>query len=37
MGVGQRLRLHVQPARFRTIFHAGLLALGAYLSLRAVL
>lgn len=37
MGVGQRLRLHVRPDLFRTIFHAGLLALGAYLSLRAML
>jgi uncharacterized membrane protein YfcA len=35
MGVGQRLRTRLQPERFKTIFHAGLLALGAYLSLRA--
>jgi len=36
MGVGQRLRLRVQPERFKTLFHAGLLALGGYLSLRAM-
>jgi uncharacterized membrane protein YfcA len=37
MGLGQRLRLRVEPQRFKTLFHAGLLALGAYLSLRAFL
>jgi uncharacterized membrane protein YfcA len=33
MGLGQRLRLRVHPQRFKTIFLAGLLALGAYLAL----
>jgi uncharacterized membrane protein YfcA len=35
MGLGQRLRLALDPRRFRTCFHAGLLALGGYLSVRA--
>ncbi|MBC8057139.1 MAG: sulfite exporter TauE/SafE family protein [Rhizobiales bacterium] len=37
MGAGQWLRLRVQPETFKTIFFCGLLALGAYLALRAAL
>lgn len=37
MGLGQRLRRRVEPERFKTIFLAGLLVLGGYLSLRALL
>jgi len=37
MGIGQRLRLRLHPARFKTCFLVGLLMLGATLSLRAVI
>jgi uncharacterized membrane protein YfcA len=37
MGLGQRLRLRVHPETFKTVFYCGLLALGVYLTLRAVL
>ena len=33
-GAGQRLRFARETQRFKTLFHAGLLALGAYLSWR---
>lgn len=36
MRLGQRLRQRVQPERFKTLFFAGLLALGGYLSLRSL-
>ncbi|HJW12356.1 MAG TPA: sulfite exporter TauE/SafE family protein [Albitalea sp.] len=35
MGLGQRLRRRVKAALFKRLFFSGLLALGAYLSLRA--
>ena len=34
MHLGQRLRLRVQPETFKTLFFYGLLALGAYLTIR---
>ena len=37
MGVGQWLRLRVRPETFKTIFFCGLLALGAYLTIRSAL
>ena len=37
MGLGQRLRLRLNPARFKMCFLVGLLVLGGYLSLRAVM
>ncbi len=37
MGVGQWLRLRVQPDTFKTIFFCGLLALGVYLTIRSAL
>ena len=37
MGLGQWLRLRVRPETFKTIFYCGLLALGAYLSIRNAL
>ena len=37
MGLGQWLRLRVQPEAFRRIFFCGLLALGTYLTLRSAL
>ena len=37
MSVGQRLRMRVAPATFRRAFFSGLLALGAYLAIRAAL
>ncbi len=36
MGLGQWIRLRVRPELFRKLFFAGLLLLGAYLSVRAV-
>jgi uncharacterized membrane protein YfcA len=36
MGLGQRLRLRLHPARFKVCFLAGLLLLGVYLCVRAV-
>jgi len=35
MGLGQWIRLRVQPELFKKLFFAGLLLLGAYLSVRA--
>lgn len=37
MGLGQRLRARLDAARFKTVFLAGLLVLGGYLSLRVLL
>lgn len=37
MGVGQVLRQRMSVGTFRTMFFAGLLALGAYLALEAAL
>ncbi|MEP7100747.1 MAG: TSUP family transporter, partial [Burkholderiales bacterium] len=37
MGAGQWLRLRVHPETFKTIFFCGLLALGAYLTIRSAL
>ncbi|HEX6707734.1 MAG TPA: sulfite exporter TauE/SafE family protein [Albitalea sp.] len=37
MGLGQWLRLRVRPELFRKLFFAGLLLLGAYLSLRGAM
>lgn len=37
MGLGQRLRTRLDAARFKTVFLAGLLTLGGYLSVRALL
>jgi hypothetical protein len=37
MGAGQRLRGRVRPVTFKTVFYIGLLLLGAYLAVRAVL
>ena len=37
MGAGQWLRLRVRPETFKTIFFCGLLALGAYLTIRSAL
>ena len=36
MGIGQRLRSHLRPEVFRHLFLVGLLLLGAYLMLRAL-
>jgi uncharacterized membrane protein YfcA len=36
MGLGQKLRMRISAARFKTVFLAGLLTLGAYLALRAL-
>ena len=37
MGAGQWLRMRVDASTFRRIFFLGLLALGAYLSIRSVI
>jgi hypothetical protein len=37
MGIGQWLRLRVQPETFKKIFFCGLLALGVYLAIRSAL
>lgn len=37
MWIGQKLRLRLQPEKFRVIFFAGLLVLGLYLFARAVI
>ena len=37
MGLGQWIRLRVQPVLFKRLFFSGLLLLGAYLSLRSLM